>query len=98
MPAGEDVHLGLVEHVAHMQAAGDVGRGEEDGELSGFVLRTLGSWDVEQTLPDPVVGPAFFYDRRIVCFWQFFREFGATGLFAYGFLKGSIQRALRAAS
>jgi len=25
-PAGEDVHLRLVEHVAHMQAAGDVGR------------------------------------------------------------------------
>ena len=26
VPAGEDVHLGLVEHVAHVQAAGDVGR------------------------------------------------------------------------
>ena len=25
-PAGEDVHLRLVEHVAHVQAAGDVGR------------------------------------------------------------------------
>ena len=30
VPAGEDVHLRLVEHVAHVQAAGDVGRGEED--------------------------------------------------------------------
>jgi hypothetical protein len=41
VPASEDVHLGLVEHVAHVQAAGDVGRGEEDGELSGSVLRTF---------------------------------------------------------
>ena len=32
VPAGEDVHLGLVEHVAHVQAAGDVGRREQDGE------------------------------------------------------------------
>src|SRR5207248_1630007 len=62
VPAGEDVHLGLVEHVAHVEAAGDVGRGEQDGELSGILLRTLGSWDVEETLPDPIVGPAFFYD------------------------------------
>ena len=29
-PAGEDVHLRLVEHVAHVQAAGDVGRRQQD--------------------------------------------------------------------
>jgi hypothetical protein len=29
MPAREDVHLGLVEHVAHVQAAGDVGRRQQ---------------------------------------------------------------------
>jgi hypothetical protein len=29
VPAGEDVHLRLVEHVAHVQAAGDVGRREQ---------------------------------------------------------------------
>ncbi len=98
VPAGEDVHLGLVEHVAHVQAAGDVGRGEEDGELSGVVLRTFGGWDVKQTLPDPVLGPAFFYDRRIVCFRQVFGEFGATGFLAHGCFKGSIHRALRAVS
>ncbi len=31
-PAGEDVHLRLVEHVAHVEAAGDVGRREQDSE------------------------------------------------------------------
>jgi hypothetical protein len=36
MPAGEDVHLRLVEHVAHVQAAGDVGRGQQDGEGLGL--------------------------------------------------------------
>ena len=36
-----------------------------------FVLRTFGGWNVKQTFLDPVLGPAFFYDRRIVCFWQF---------------------------
>ncbi len=42
VPAGEDVHLRLVQHVAHVQTSGDVGRGEEDGELCGSVVRTLG--------------------------------------------------------
>ena len=43
-PAGEDVHLRLVEHVAHVQAARDVGRRQQDGERrtgrpgSGFGL------------------------------------------------------------
>src|SRR3569833_2033913 len=32
MPAREDVHLRLVEHVAHVQAAGDGRRREEHGE------------------------------------------------------------------
>ena len=90
VPAGEDVHLGLVEHVAHVQAAGDVGRREEDGELSGSVLRTFGGWNVKQTLLDPVLGPAFFYDGRIVCFRQVFREFGAIGFLAHRCFKGSI--------
>ena len=47
VPASEDVHLSLVEHMAHMQAAGDVGRGEKDGELCGSVLRTFGGWNVK---------------------------------------------------
>ena len=32
VPADEDVHLGLVEHVAHVEAAGDVGRRQENRE------------------------------------------------------------------
>ena len=41
-PAGEDVHLRLVEHVAHVQAAGDVGRRQQNGEgLAGWAARLL---------------------------------------------------------
>ena len=31
VPAGQDVHLRLVEHVAHVQAAGHVGRRQQAG-------------------------------------------------------------------
>src|ERR1700678_28899 len=79
MPASENIHLGLVEHVAHVQAAGHVWRRQQHRELlrclrrisrrrGGFALRR---GDVEQALADPVLGPAFFYDRGIVCFWEF---------------------------
>ena len=42
-PAGENVHLSLVEHVAHVQAAGDVGRGQQDREglAGGLAVRAL---------------------------------------------------------
>ena len=39
-PAGEDIHLRLVEHVAHVQAAGDVGRRQQDDE-GGLAVRRL---------------------------------------------------------
>jgi hypothetical protein len=79
-----------------VQAAGDVGRGEEDGELSGSVLRIFRGGNVEETLLDPVLGPALFYDGWVVCFGQVFREFGAAGLLAHGCFKGSIElRGLR---
>ena len=87
VPAGEDVHLRLVEHVAHVQAAGDVGRREEDGELFGFVLHTFGGGDVKETFADPVLGPTFFDDRGIVCFRQFV---ACVDLLAHGCFKGSI--------
>ena len=38
-PAGENIHLGVLEHVAHVQAAGNVGRRQqhgEDGRGGGF--------------------------------------------------------------
>ena len=90
VPAREDVHLGLVEHVAHVEAAGDVGRREQDGEL--FCLRpaSLRSWDVKQAFVDPVVGPALFDDGGIVGFGEFFRDFGAVCSLMDHF-KGSIR-------
>ncbi len=47
VPAGENVHLGLVEHVAHVETAGDVGRGEENGELFVTILRTFWGWNIK---------------------------------------------------
>ena len=70
MPAGEDVHLGLVEHVAHVQAAGDVGGREKLCELLGVVLRTARSRYVEQVLVDPGPGPAGFDFGGFVGFWE----------------------------
>ena len=72
VPAGEDVHLGLVQHVAHVQPAGDVGRRQQHGELlrcascvsSGVAMSNRCSLD-------PVLGPALFNNGWIVCFRQF---------------------------
>ena len=60
VPAGEDVHLRLVEHVAHVEAAGDVGGRKKDGELLFFVVRSFGGRNVKQMFFYPVLGPALF--------------------------------------
>ena len=71
-PAGQDVHLRLVEHVAHVQASGDVGRRKQDGE--GLAARALvldwlsGSGDSEKFFTDPVGGPMVFNRGRVVGF------------------------------
>ncbi len=39
-------------------------------KLLRLVARTFWCRDVEQVLADPVLGPAFFNNGRIVCFWQ----------------------------
>ena len=44
-PAGEDVHLRLVEHVAHVQAARDVGRRQQDGKRRAGGLAVSRSLD-----------------------------------------------------
>ncbi len=69
-PAGEDVHLRLVEHVAHVQAAGDVGGRQQDGErlgprIAGF-RRGLG----EEVFADPIFGPVIFQVGGVVGFGQ----------------------------
>ena len=71
MPTGEDVHLGLVEHVAHVEAAGDVGGREEHGE-GGALGGCVGCWsgDVEELFADPVVGPLLLDCGGVVGFGQ----------------------------
>src|SRR5258707_82140 len=82
MPAHDDVHLRLVEHVAHVQAAGNVGRRQQQGEdrLCGAdtlvreaLCRNLSPQrrlHREQLLADPVFGPAFFDGAGFVGFGE----------------------------
>ncbi len=73
MPAHDDVHLRLVEHVAHVQATGNVRRRQEKRKhRTGFTRR----WrlDGEQLFFDPVVGPACFNRAWLVRFRQFVRH------------------------
>src|SRR5581483_10367742 len=74
-PAGEDVHLRLVEHVAHVQAAGDVRRRQKD-DKGGLVVQALtlgwlrrGRYG-EELFAHPVLGPVIFNGGRIVSFRQ----------------------------
>jgi hypothetical protein len=67
LPAHDDVGLSLLEHVAHVEAAGDVGRREEDGEVVG------GSGtgrDVEEIFLEPEIRPFFFDGGGVVGFRQ----------------------------
>ena len=73
-PPGEDVLQGVVEHVAHGEDAGDVGRGDDDG------IRRLGGSRIggEVALRQPIGVPLIFHGLRVVGFGNF----GAhTGLF-----------------
>ena len=42
MPADDDVHLRLVEHVAHVQAAGHIGRRQDQREYRLLLVRQAG--------------------------------------------------------
>ena len=73
VPAGEDVHLRLVEHVAHVQAAGDVGRRQQHGEVAlGGALVERGG--VKEIFTHPVLGPVLFNGGGIVGFRKFVRH------------------------
>ncbi len=76
VPADENVRLGVLEHVPHMQIAGDVGRGQQDGE--GARAGGAGRWgpDFEEALVDPVLCPALFNGGGIVGFGEFAARFG----------------------
>ena len=64
--ANQHILDGIVEHVAHVQNAGDIGRRYDDG--IGFAL--IGN-RAEQTLVHPVLIPFVFYPAGIVCFVGF---------------------------
>ena len=73
MPADEDVHLRVVEHVAHVQAAGDVGRRQQDVK-TGLVSPGAGvsAWkrfSLTQYSAQRCSMPA-----GIVSLWQFVRH------------------------
>jgi len=78
LPARKNIHLRVVEHVAHVQAPGDVGRRQQNGvEILAVVV------GVEEVFLDPVFGPALFNAGGVVSLWQFVRHktdasFGGT--------------------
>ena len=74
-PTGEDIHLRLVEHVPHVQAAGDIGRRQKDRE--GLARRGVvgsGCGLREEVFADPVFGPAIFNRGGVVGFGQVVRH------------------------
>ncbi len=70
VPADDDVHLRLVQHVAHVQAPCDVRRWQGQGEhrLRRISRRRL---HVEQLFLDPVARPAGFDGSRFVGLGKF---------------------------
>ena len=66
-PASEDVHLGMFQHVPHVQPAGDIRRRQQHGE-DGRRSRVAGARLIEQLLFDPVGRPAIFNRGRVVGF------------------------------
>jgi len=65
MPAEDDVHLGLLEHVTHVEATGDVGRRQKQAERVAHVpLGRRGR--VEEPFIFPIVGPARLNRARLV--------------------------------
>ena len=79
-PASQDIHLRLVEHVAHVQTAGNVRRRQQNGEglpVSGCVAFGSGRRGLgKQLLFHPVFGPVVFNCGRVVSFWQVVRHSG----------------------
>ena len=83
VPADENVRFGVLKHVPHVEIAGDVGRGQQDGEGARAGGAGGGSFDFEEMLVDPVLCPALFDSGGVVGLGEFrnFRELGARGHF-----------------
>ncbi len=69
-PAGQDVLEGTIEGMTHVEAARDVGRGDDDGE-GGFSLAGIG---LKIPFSIPVGVPFLFQRTGIVLFAQFHRH------------------------
>src|SRR5580704_1096452 len=73
VPAHNDVHLRLVEHVTHVEPPRHIRRRQEQGEyrtriFSGQARRRR--FDMEQFFLDPILGPVRFNRARFVSFRQ----------------------------
>ena len=67
MPAHDDVHLRLVEHVTHVQTPGDVRRWQQQGKnWTRIVWSRRGNR--KQLFLYPVLGPVRLDGRRLVRF------------------------------
>ena len=64
----EDVLEGVVEGVAHVEGAGDVGRGYDDGIGGGIIRGVRGRVGVETSLAAPELVGLIFDGGRFVCF------------------------------
>jgi hypothetical protein len=73
MPAHNNVHLRLVQHVPHVQPPGNIRRRQQQREYrTRLALRRRGHR--EEFFFDPVLGPARFNRARLVGFGQFVRH------------------------
>src|SRR6266702_1157254 len=62
-----DVHLGVVEHVAHVQTARDIWRRKQQREFRLRLIVRRGSFGREELFFDPVLCPARLNCGRVVC-------------------------------
>src|SRR6185437_5313173 len=70
MPANHDIHLRLIEHVAHMQTASHVGRRKKQSEYRTRVIYRRRR-NRKKLLFDPEFRPPSLDSARFVSFWQF---------------------------
>jgi hypothetical protein len=69
VPTRQDVHLRMLEHVAHVQVARHIRRGQQHGEDAGLrgIFRR---GQIEQPFAYPIGGPAIFNRAGIISFLE----------------------------
>ena len=83
MPAHNDVHLRLVEHVAHVQPSSHIGRRQEHGEHRPRLSRRRRR-NRKKLFFDPVLRPARFNGARLVRFGEIVGHGNGTNQSAFG--------------